>query len=350
MHFFWGGGVIQGFVWMKKLCLPISSLLAIFLLCFTGQTNQLLHAQDDQPQNAPVRLGMSTALSGPAADLGNNMKLGVEIALKSHANQSHHQYELIVFDDGYEPMRTIPNIRQLVGPQNVKAIIGNVGTPTSVVTLPFVTAENVCFYGAYTGAGVLRRNPPASQVFNYRASYAQETAAMVDGLIEHGKLKPTEIALFTQRDAYGQAGYAGAMNAMRRHGLDESDPVIHLRYERNSMSVESALAQLVLAEPPPRAVIMVGAYAPCAKFIALAKKHDVKALFLNVSFVGTQSLISALGADSDDVIITQVCRSLWRTDRPCCSMRRKPSPASDHLRAILPRRFFSVPWIRFLHR
>ncbi|MAX26393.1 MAG: ligand-binding receptor [Phycisphaeraceae bacterium] len=291
---------------MKRYSHLVRGPVMLFVLFLMGLSAQLLYAQTSEPQTAPVRLGMSTALSGPAADLGINMKLGVEVALKAHAPTSSHQYELVVFDDGYEPSRTIPNTRQLIGPENVQAIIGNVGTPTSVVSLPIITTENVCFYGAFTGAGVLRRNPPASQVFNYRASYAQETAAMVDGLIVHGKLKPSEIALFTQRDSYGQAGYGGAMEAMRRHGLQEVGEILHTRYERNSMNVENAVAQLILADHPPRAVIMVGAYAPCAKFIALAKKHGINALFLNVSFVGTQSLINALGDESEDVIITQV--------------------------------------------
>ncbi len=280
--------------------------LMLLGLCLIGLSAEFVYAQTSQSQGTPVRLGMSTALSGPAVDLGNNMKLGVEVALKSHAPTSAHQYTLIVFDDGYEPLRTIPNTRQLIGPEKVQAIIGNVGTPTSVVSLPIITSENVCFYGAFTGAGVLRRNPPTAQVFNYRASYAQETAAMVDGLITFGKLKLSQIAFFTQRDAYGQAGYGGAMDAMRRHGLKDGMPILHTRYERNSMNVENAVAQMILADEPPRAVIMVGAYAPCAKFIALAREHGIKALFLNVSFVGTQSLINALGSESEDVIVTQV--------------------------------------------
>ncbi|MFG0249597.1 MAG: ABC transporter substrate-binding protein [Phycisphaeraceae bacterium JB051] len=266
----------------------------------------MLHAQTTPAQVTPVRLGMSTALSGPASDLGINMKLGVEVALQSQAVSGSHQYELVVLDDGYEPMRTIPNMRQLTGLENVQAIIGNVGTPTSVVALPIVTSENVCFYGAFTGAGVLRRQPPSDQVFNYRASYAQETAAMVDGLIDYGHLKPQDIVLFTQRDAYGQAGYGGAIESMRRHGFSDTGRMLHVRYERNSMNVETALAQIILADRPPRAVIMVGAYGPCAKFIALAREHGVNALFLNVSFVGTQSLINALGDQSEGVIITQV--------------------------------------------
>ena len=33
------------------------------------------------------------------------------------------------------------------------------------------------FFGAFTGANVFRRDPPDRYVFNYRASYAEETDA-----------------------------------------------------------------------------------------------------------------------------------------------------------------------------
>ena len=46
-----------------------------------------------------------------------------------------------------------------------------------------------------------------------------------------------EIALFTQRDAYGDAGYAGSVAALKRHGLKDEKQVLHVRYERNTLAV-----------------------------------------------------------------------------------------------------------------
>jgi branched-chain amino acid transport system substrate-binding protein len=66
------------------------------------------------------------------------------------------------------------------------------------------------------------------------------------------------------------------------------------------------VADLLLAEPAPRAVVMVGAYAPCAKFITLCSQAEIKAVFLNVSSVGSNSLAQELGATDAHVIVTQV--------------------------------------------
>ena len=254
-------------------------------------------------------LGMSTVLSGPAAHLGINMRNGVLAALKEINLQGGIKGRsicLIALDDGYEPERTVPNMHRLIEHENVLAIIGNVGTPTAIAAVPIANRNHVPFFGAFTGAGILRRIPPDRYVINYRASYAEETAAMVQALIAYGNLKPNEIAFFTQRDAYGDSGFVGGIAALKQNGLEDETQITHGRYERNSLAVENGLADILLADPEPKAVIMVGTYAPSAKFIRLARSYSLHSLFLNVSFVGAAPLAQALGNEEDGVIVTQV--------------------------------------------
>ncbi|MCP4042193.1 MAG: ABC transporter substrate-binding protein, partial [Gammaproteobacteria bacterium] len=161
-------------------------------------------------------------------------------------------------------------------------------------------------FAPFTGAGVLRKSPPDRYIINYRASYAEETAAMIDALMDDTGLRLEEIAFFTQRDGYGDAGFIGGITALKRHGLKNENVVVHGRYERNTLAVENALADILLAEPIPRAIIMVGAYAPCARFIQLARETGLEALYLNVSFVGSAPLARELGDAVRGVIVTQV--------------------------------------------
>jgi ABC-type branched-subunit amino acid transport system substrate-binding protein len=252
---------------------------------------------------------MSTALGGPTGHLGSNMRDGVEAALAA-ANRSRgvrgRELKLIALDDGYEPKRTVPNMWQLINEEKVLAIIGNVGTPTAVSAIPIAIETRTPFFGAYTGAGVLRKSPPDRYVINYRASYAEETAAMVNALILKGGLRPREIAFFTQRDAYGDAGFVGGIAALKEHGLESETHVAHGRYERNTLAVENGLADIMETEVAARAIIMVGAYAPCAAFIRLAREFGYEGLFLTVSFTGSTPLKRELGDEGDGVIITQV--------------------------------------------
>ena len=283
----------------------------------------LASAKESQSE---LLFGMSTALSGPAADLGINMRAGI-LAGFHRVNQKGgvqgQMLRLISLDDGYEPSRTTPNMRKLIEKDGVLAIIGNVGTPTAIAAIPIANEQKTLFFAPFTGAGVLRKSPPDRYVINYRASYAEETGAMIDALINVGKVVPEQIAFFTQRDGYGDAGFVGGVTALKRHGLKGLHRIKHVRYERNTLAVEDALASLLLMDPPPRAIVMVGAYGPCAKFIKLAIDAGLDALFLNVSFVGSAPLARELGDRVRKVIVTQVVPHPLMSDVPLVKAYRK---------------------------
>ena len=268
----------------------------------------IVHAAE--PVSPPeIVLGMSTVLTGPAANLAKEMRQGVLAGL-GRVNRSGgvngRKLRLVVLDDGYEPARTALNMRKLIDKENVLAVIGNVGTPTAIASIPIVNEKKTLFFAPFSGAGVLRNNPPDRYVINFRASYAEETAAMIDALTAGAGLKPEEIAFFTQRDRDGDSGFGGGITALKRQGLQNEKSIVHVRYEPNTLAVENAVADLLLAEPAPRAVVMVGAYAPCAKFITLCSEAEIEAVFLNVSSVGSYSLAQELGTTDAHVIVTQV--------------------------------------------
>jgi len=159
-----------------------------------------------------ILFGQAVPLSGSAKELGRQMNTGVEIAFAgtNDAGGVHgRKLKLIAMDDGYEPARTQIVMKELAEHQKVFGFIGNVGTPTSAVAIPYALEKKALFFGAFTGAPLLRKDPPDRYVFNYRASYAEETAAAVRYLIEVRRVKPTEIAVFAQNDKYGDAGFEG---------------------------------------------------------------------------------------------------------------------------------------------
>ena len=255
------------------------------------------------------KVGMSAAFSGPAQALGNGMRIGIGSYFE-RINRSGGVHgrplKLITKDDAYEPARTAPNMRALIDDEDVFAVIGNVGTPTAAVAVPIANEKRIPMFGAFTGAGLLRKNPPDRYVINFRASYAEETAAMVRGVTKDLGIGPEHIGFFTQNDAYGDAGWKGGVKALNEMGFENAKNLPHGRYTRNTVDVEDGLSRLLDPRFDVRAVIMVGAYKPCAQFIKLAKQHHFHPVFLNVSFVGSASLVNELGDQGDGVVITQV--------------------------------------------
>jgi branched-chain amino acid transport system substrate-binding protein len=255
-----------------------------------------------------IRLGLSAPLSGPAHFLGQHMKQGIELYLRrvNEAGGIHgRRLRLIALDDSYVPAMAEANARRLIEREKVLALIGNVGTPTAAVTLPLANRTGTPLFGAMTGAEILRKTPPDRYVLNYRASYAEETANVVKGLLEIG-IHPYEIAFFTQDDSYGDSGYQGAVAALRAAGFRDIDQLAHGRYKRNTVDIEDGLMTVLSAEVEPKAIILVGAYVPCARFIRLARRVLPQTLYINLSFVGSQSLAAELGEAGEGVIVTQV--------------------------------------------
>jgi ABC-type branched-subunit amino acid transport system substrate-binding protein len=269
-----------------------------------------------------IRFGMSAPFSGSAKELGQNMKLGIEAAFNAaNANGGVHgrKLRLIAADDGYEPARTAGTMKQLYETNQVFALIGNVGTPTAVVSLPYALDRKMLFFGAFTGAGLLRNDPPDRYVFNYRASYAEETAAVVNYLVKVKRLAPEQIAVFAQQDAYGDAGFAGVEKAIRALRASGDSPIVRLGYQRNTVDVDDAVAQLQQIQQqknrlPIKAMIMVPTYRAAAKFIEKTRDLYPDMIYTSVSFVGSTALaneLMLLGKKyATGVIVTQVVPAL----------------------------------------
>jgi branched-chain amino acid transport system substrate-binding protein len=261
-----------------------------------------------------IRFGIAAAFSGSARELGRQMKLGIDAAfgaINAAGGIHGRQLRLVAADDGYEPTRTVEAMKQLYEKDQVFGIVGNVGTPTAVVAIPYALEQRMLFFGAFTGAGQLRRDPPDRYVFNYRASYAEETDAVVRYLVKIRRLKPENIAVFAQQDSYGDAGFAGVAKAIRAlTGGNAGTPILRLGYKRNTVDVDEAVAALRLYKGSIKAVVMVPTYRAAAKFIEKTRDLFPGMIYTNVSFVGSSALqqeLMLLGARyAEGVIVTQV--------------------------------------------
>ena len=248
-----------------------------------------------------VLFGQSAAFSGPAQDLGRNLRLGIEAAFEEvNRRGGVHGRRLVLrsLDDGYEPEAAITNTRRLIVEDGVFALIGAVGTPTSRSAVPIAADAGVPYLAPFTGAEFLR-DPKWRNVINLRASYYQETEAMVSRLI--GDLGIERVGVIYQDDSFGQAGYRGVRRALERRGLE---PAAIGVYPRNTTAVKTALLDMWGSEPG--AIVLIGAYKPVAEVIAWARHVGFNPVFLTISFVGSNALARELGDAGAGVFATQV--------------------------------------------
>lgn len=273
-----------------------------------------------------VRIGAVMDLKGDSRGLGQGMKVGIEAAL--HGQKVNGKgIEFVALNDNYSPPKTIEATEQLVG-EGIFAMVGNVGTPTAKVSLPILAENSVPAVGFFTGAGLLR--PGVGDILNFRASYVQETAKVIDSALAAG-VKAREICAYVQNDAYGMAGVAGIKRALAKH--PEMSDVLHTLdvmmamdgarparnnlgpvgvYQRNTLTVRDGYQSLksweVNANTKCKVVVSVGTYGAIARFIGYSRAKGDDWIVSAVSFTGADNFRQALHEYSvrERVVMTQV--------------------------------------------
>ncbi|WP_167492520.1 ABC transporter substrate-binding protein [Pseudomonas leptonychotis] len=257
-----------------------------------------------------IRVGMVNAQSGPAAALGLSMRNGTQAYFKRiNAEGGVHgrRISLISLDDGYEPSRTAAHTRDLLSTQQVFALLGYVGTPTSRAALPLALRAQVPYLFPITGAQFLR-TPTKPGVFTIRASNIDETEHLVERMTQD--LKLNKIAILMQNDSYGESVKSGLNGALLKRNLK-----IHAQalIQRNSLDVAGAVRALQATQP--EAIIFAGTYRQLSAAIKQAKALNFNTRFIGVSFIGTAGFIREAGKDGDGVYISQVVPSPHDTSR-----------------------------------
>lgn len=264
-----------------------------------ANTNVL--AQSPSERNALI-IGQSAVLTGPSAQLGIEMRDGIYAAFSEKniaGGINGRLLKLKTLDDGYEPNRTKTNTQELVDDKQLVALIGYVGTPTSLAALPIITASGTPFLGAFSGAMTLR-DPVHPFVFNIRASYEQEATILLRHLVV-ATGKNERIAIVFQDDAYGIAVKAAVEKAANKLGVK---PVAYIPIKRNTPDISSTADAIVAAQAT--SVVVGSVYGATGNLVVAVRAKQFYPQFASVSFVGTSGLLDAFGKQVGGVAIAQV--------------------------------------------
>ncbi|UJS22517.1 ABC transporter substrate-binding protein [Thiothrix winogradskyi] len=301
------------------------SLLTAILLSLSLSMPIAVHAEDGVSATE-ITIGGVMDLEGHSSGLGLGMKAGIEAAL---ANQTiaGRKLRFITENDSYTPDKAVAATEKLIA-QKVLLFAGNVGTPTAQVVLPLLEQQKIPALGFFTGAGLLR--PGQGDIINFRASYVQETKAVIDAALQHG-VKPNEVCAYVQNDAYGMAGVSGIRSALQKSSEVDTiiaalDKIIAASgaepernnqgpvgvYTRNTFIARDGYDSLKAWEQQQgstcKLVVTVGTYEAIARFIAYAHSKNEPWVFSAVSFTGADDFRKTLNKFNiiDRVIMTQV--------------------------------------------
>ena len=249
------------------------------------------------------RIAQSTALSGPYGDLGKPMHEGAKAAfaeINAKGGVHGRPIDLVVLDDGYEVKRALANVDDFLADPATFALFNCMGTAAVAAMLPKVIDSGIPFFAPFTGAGTARPKS-ARNVFNVRASYAEEAQKLVQHLATIGI---SRIGIAFQNNPFGKEVLESAQAAIQRLklGVTPTFPV-----ENNGSNVEGAAA--AAAGKNVDALIVGLAGMPAISFIRALRAKNRSVPIYTVSVLGGAGTIKELGADGLGITISQVVPS-----------------------------------------
>lgn len=287
----------------------LKRIARIALACSSLALAAALHAETGVTDTA-ITLGMSSPFSGPNGAYGLEMKEAISAyfqQINAGGGINGRKIELIALDDGYETDRTVANTRKLIDEHKVFALLQYYGSSPTTEAMKVFSLAKVPLVGTISGADSIRI-PVNRYMFHVRASYADETEAIVNQLVSLGM---KDIAVFYQNDGFGKSGLDGVTNALKKHNLK---PVAVGTVERNSLEVGAAVQSIAKANA--QAVVMVTLYKPTSEFVRQMRHAGQAPQFMTLSPVGADLLVKELGSDSRGIGISQVMPYPWNDTVP----------------------------------
>jgi ABC-type branched-subunit amino acid transport system substrate-binding protein len=242
-----------------------------------------------------IRIGMSAAFKGTAAGLGTEFYRGAQAYyddVNARGGVYGRQLSVVGLDDHYEPLPCVKNTIQLLEKESVFFLSNYVGTPTLTRALPVIKRyadQHIVLVGNFTGAQPQREAPYVEHVFNIRASYRQEMAALVD---RFWLLGARSIGVYAQADAYGRSGTDGVSRALAARGARVAAETTYQRGARFEDDMSPAVNALRKAGAD--AVLCTGAYQGCGAFVRTARDLGWNVPISNLSFVGSDAMLRLL--------------------------------------------------------
>src|SRR5574344_3144862 len=149
----------------------------------TGYTQDMAPGVTDQS----LTIASSLALTGTLAGFGKAIEQGAGAAfaqVNAQGGVHGRQLKLALVDDGYEPERTVANVKKILQEGSALAFLSCVGTANNAAITPLREAAGIPHVAPITGAASLRK--AQQSVFHVRAGYSGEVISLVQRLVGMG--------------------------------------------------------------------------------------------------------------------------------------------------------------------
>lgn len=201
---------------------------------------------DQGVTKSEIVLGTIQDLSGPIAVLGkpvqNGMLLRVE-QINSTGGINGRKIKLVIEDSSYDPKKGVLAVQKLLNQDKVFAMIGTMGSPVSLATLPLVIEKGVAHLfpiTAHTG----NFTPLHKLKFSMSNPYPNTSRIAIQTMLKMNPYK--RVAILYQDDEYGLDVVRGVEAALKDAGLALVEKT---SYKRGATDFASQMQKVKAANP-----------------------------------------------------------------------------------------------------
>jgi branched-chain amino acid transport system substrate-binding protein len=194
-----------------------------------------------------IKIGNIMPYSGPASAYGT---IGKTISayfrmINDNGGINGRKVNLISYDDGYSPPKTVEQARKLVESDGVFLIFGSLGTPTNAAVQKYMNAMHVPQLLVITGASRFGDPEHFPWTMGWQPTYRGEARIYASYILEH--YPNAKIGLLYQNDDLGKDYVLGLKDVLG----DKFDKMVTARasYEVGMPTVDSEVVAIKTANP-----------------------------------------------------------------------------------------------------
>jgi branched-chain amino acid transport system substrate-binding protein len=197
-----------------------------------------------QPQGVTkneIVIGSMQDLSGPIVAFSKQLKNGMEMRVEEvNAQGGIHgrKLKLVIEDHGYDPKKAVLATQKLVQKDRIFAMVGTIGTPTALPSMPILFEKNIPHLFPLTAAREMYE-PLHRLKYSFAATYFDQMRAGVKHMVKNKGYK--KVCTLYQDDDFGLEVMRGA-----EAGLKELNMALAERttYKRGATDFSSQIARM----------------------------------------------------------------------------------------------------------
>lgn len=172
---------------------------------------------------APIKIGVFFALSGPASTIGAPTKLVAQMVtdkINKEGGFNKHPIELAVGDTESDPTKALMEAKRLVEKEKVVALIGPTRTDEGMAVKPYIEADaHIPVIMTIGGDPVITGGKFGPYRWTFKTP--QRTAVAVKKIYEYLKAQgKTKAAILTATDGFGKDGLASLKALASEYGIE----------------------------------------------------------------------------------------------------------------------------------